>query len=336
MRLFLIKFSFFLFLILINFPTFPATYTDNKTKKVVTVLLSADTSGLNLATALQYALANLFKNIDRFNVQLSSYILSGFSPADISLSHQALVSEILSFAYLEKQQISIFLFDKEFEGRFFVATEPLFVGGMTKITTPDIERKLQAAFVTLMRAYRNKNFQYLPGAIQQMELAESEDERIRRYNAEARQLFGEFALQESPPLYVGASIGMARFGESRSTDVVNVGASIGYWLNRSFSLELNANIFTYSLASFMLKYRLPISSKFVYFTSALGIGKIISNISENRGISSNLKTGQTLFGPNVCFEIPLLGANIRAEISFLAGNGLVIIGNYGVIYSIKL
>ena len=309
-------------------------------RKSVTVLLSTDTSGYNLATALQYAVAQLFRETGPFNVQLSAYVLPGFSPEQTAETHASLVTDIFSFVYMEPERISLFLFDRFAPGRFVVASESLADPPGGELTSIYLENKLRNAFGALMVLYQNQQFQWLPGAEKsEVNLAENSDESSKRRAAEAGLLFRELTSLQQSSTYVGANFGMARFANAGSAaSTVNFGAYFGVhdvW--EKISLELGLEVFSYGLARLDARYRLPIAGKYVNLHLSAGVASILFNLTENRGFdAANVEVGQMLFGPGITFDIPLLGAIIRGGVTMYFGQGNILLGNYGVSYNINI
>lgn len=308
-----------------------------ETTKTVTVLVASDISGRNLGTPLQYAIAQLLRSVGRFNVQLSPFVLPGFTPQDTKTAHEKLATDLFTFAYLEPARLSLFLFSKEYPGQFLLISKPLRDSPGQAITIRMIEERLQLGFIALINALDAKQFQYLPGARPEAELVDSGDEMERKRAIQAGLLFRELAAIQEHPLYVGANIGMARFGTSTSsTSVVNFGGFVGYQLLGPFSVEVSLEFFSYIMAHADLRCRLPLPGKYVSFNLGVGAGRILYLLTENRGVDTNLHVGESLYGPGLTFDIPLLGAVLRGGVGLYFGTDKVLIGNYGISYSVAL
>lgn len=312
--------------------------------RMVTVLLGNDTSGYNLSSALQYAVGQLYKSVAGFDVQLSTYALPAFTTGETAKAHHSLSSEAFSFAYMDRERISVFLFDRSFPGQFIVAVSPLLDPEETQLTTPLLEAKLRRAFSETLTAYQQKKFQYLPGAGSDKGgdlAAETAEDIARRKAAEAGHLFRELASQYEHPLYVGANLGMARFTDiSGEYSVVDVGLFTGYQFNHSLSAELGIDIFSYGLLTVDLRYRLPLARKYVFLDASFGAGILLFQTSVYGtlppGQPPGLEVGKFIFGPGISLGIPLLGATIRGGIKLFLGSGALLMGSYGVAYALAL
>ena len=304
----------------------------------MSVLPSTDTSGLNLAGPLQNALARLYQSTGAFNLQLASYSLPGYAAADVKKLETYLNSPLLSFCYLEKERIAVFLFDANRPDDFIVASQSLVdANGQPVLTNEWIEHQFRAAFAQVITLYKQNQFQPLPGShVDSEQLAQEEAEDARKRAAESRRLFRELAQLEERNYYIGASVGMARFaGEGASTSTVDVGGFAGLKISDSMRLEGGVDVFSYALVHLDMRYHLPINEKYVSAALSLGVGDILTNVTKNLGYeATTLNSGQLLFGPGISFNIPLLGANIRGDLRFYLGGGSVLLGSYGLTYSL--
>lgn len=312
-------------------------------RRTVTVLLGNDTSGYNLGSALQYAVAQLFKNVDGVDVQLSTYSLPAFTQDETAKAHHALSSEIFSFAYMDRERISVFLFDRHFPGQFIVAVSALLDPGETQLTTPLLESKLRRAFSETLASYQQKKFQYLPGAGSEKGgdlVAETEEDIAHRKAAEAGHLFRELASQFERPLYVGVNLGMARYSDIEGKfSVVDVGLAAGYHLSHRFAVQTTLDVFSYGLLSIDLRYRVPLGGKYVYLDASGGAGMVLFKVGITSGFTvapPGIESGKFLFGPGLHFGVPLLGATITGGIRLFLGSGALLMGSYGVSYALAL
>ena len=278
---------------------------------------AADTSGYNLGSALQFAVGQLFKATDNFEIQLASYSLGAFTAEETKKAHQTLNSELIALAYLDRERLSLFIFDSQNAGQFIVAVTALLdpAAGETQLTTAILEDKLRKTFNEVLVLYNQGKFQYLPGSGGDKVAengADTEDDLNRRKAAEAGHLFRELAALSDKPFYIGANLGMARYADSgASNSVVDLGAFAGYRFNPRWTAEMSLDIFTYALLSVDTKYQLPLTGKYVFLDVSLGIGKILFQASNNKGFRDVGLPGGFLFGPGITLTVPLLGANLR-------------------------
>ncbi len=316
------------------------TYVPGKAR-TTTILVGSDTSGYNLASALQFAVGQLFKASGaEFNVQLASMQLAAFTEEETKKAHETLHSELFALSYLDRERISVFLFDAQAPGQFIVAVNPLLDPANPQLTTAVLEEKLRKTFGETLALYKEGRFQYLPGSREDKPgegLADAESDIARRKAAEAGHLFRELASLADKPFYVGANLGMARYADAGlSNSVVNVGGFAGYRIRDRISAELAFDMFTYGLLSFDAKYQLPLSGQYVYLDASVGFGTILFQASDNTGHESATLTGGFLFGPGLTFTVPLLGANLRGGLKFYIGSGTLLLGSYGFSYAITL
>lgn len=321
-------------------PPVKKTYVAGKAR-TVTVLVGSDTSGYNLASALQFALGQLYKTAGNdFTVQQASMALAAFTEEETRKAHQTLNSDLFSLAYLDRERISIFLFDVQAPGQFIVGVNPLLDPGVTQLTTAVLENKLRKTFTETLALYKEGRFQYLPGSREDKAgegLADAETDLARRKAAEAGHLFRELASLADKPFFIGANLGMARYADSGlANSVVNIGGFAGYRIRERISAELALDVFTYGLLSFDAKYQLPISGQYVYLDVSLGAGTILFRASDNFGHENATLPGGFLFGPGVTFTVPLLGAHLRGGLKFYMGSGSILVGSYGFSYGVTL
>ncbi len=315
----------------------PAT----KGHRSVTILTGSDTSGYNLGSALQFAIGQLFKTIEGFDVELAAYTLGAFTSEETKKAHTTLKTELIALSYLDRERISVFMFDTLKPGEFIVAVNPLLDPGQSQLTTPILEDKLRKTFNEAFAQYKAGKFQYLPGAGSEKgnENYASSDEAdlARRKASEAGHLFRELAALSDTPFYLGANLGMARYADAGTTNsVVDLGAFAGYRVAQRWTVEAGLDIFTYGLLSLDTKYQLPLSGKYVFLDASLGFGMVLFQASDNIGVDFAKLSGGFLFGPGITVTVPLLGANLRGGLKFYMGAGSILLGSYGFSYGVSL
>jgi hypothetical protein len=301
----------------------------------ISILSSTDSSGLNITGPLQQALGAMYEDTKAFKATLVQDTLPGFSETELDKMFDKYDTEVISFVYLEQQRLSLFLFDKYRKGQFIVSTQAVAITSANAVTQAMIEQQFRRAFNTLMEQYNIGRFQPMPNAEPKVDPTKLAEENLSRED-KARALFRELAAQQEGPIYIGVNLGMSRFaarGSAAST--VNVGGFAGARLNDQLHLEIGASIFSYLLLQMDWKYKLPLPKHYISIFLEGSIGQVAAVVTQNRGFNSaNLRTGQFLFGPGVSFEVPLLGASIRGEVRWYFGQANIIIGTYGVSYSL--
>jgi hypothetical protein len=302
----------------------------------IAIFSSTDSSGLNIAGPLQQALGALFEDTKAFKATLVQDSLAGFSEVELEKAFRKYDTEVISFLYLEQQRISVFLFDAYRKGQFIVSTQPVSITSANSVTQAMIETQFRRAFNTMMEQYNIGRFQPLPSTQQAEADAKKEPPKELTREEKARLLFKELAVLQEGPIYVGVNLGMARFAaKNNAASTVNIGGFAGARLSDSFRVELGASIFSYLLLQMDWKYRIPFGEHYLSVYLDGSIGQVAAVVTQNRGFNSaNLKTGQFLFGPGLSFEVPLLGASIRGEVRWLFGQANILMGTYGVSYSL--
>jgi len=308
--------------------------------RTVTVLKAQEAVDWGLGEAVQAMLArHLRDGAGEFRVSLSPVSAVSYDPGEIARLHAGLESEVLVMPYLEAQRISVFLFDASLPGEFVVASLPLFGGGVARPTNAIIRRALKGSLDEALAAYRKRAFKPLPKTPSDGTSEKEEDYaiRVRRYR-DSRRLFGELSAEEDRgPLYIGASIGMSRFGSSgRSSSTVALGAYAGSNVWDRLQAEVGVRVFTFALGEIDLRYRLPLAEKYVTLALGLGMAKVLALVAETDGFDqTSFYTTGILAGPGLSLEIPLLGAQLRGSCKWYIGDGKsVILGSYGVSYTL--
>lgn len=306
--------------------------------KNLAVLSTNESGSFGLAVSLQQALANLYQQTQYYNVQIVNQPLPAFTELEINKLYATLKTNLLSFAYLEAERITLFLFDSTRPKDFISASQGLIDPMLGNEVNPQVvEYKFRVCFNQLLSLYYQGQFQPLPSS-QNIATSENEtDDPVKRAEI-SRRLFKELASLNDGRYSIGASIGMARFtGETGSASNVNFGGLVGYSLSEKLNLEGVLDIFQYVTASLSLKYRFLLKNRYLSLYGSLNAGKILGTIMGPRsglGIEEpSLPSGGTVFGPGFTFDVPLLGASLRGDIRLLFGSGLLILGNYGLVYN---
>jgi hypothetical protein len=304
----------------------------------LTVLPTSDTSELGLAEPLQYALGQVLQSTGVLKVQLSGYSLPGFTTNDVTKAFDVLQSDLMSFTYMEKSRLSVFLFAKARPSQFIVAYRMLDDAPGGQLSSEFIETRFREAVNEVLTNYNNGAFQALPGSENQT-VAMDEGE-ARQKAEEARILFRELASLENKKYYMGANIGMARFsqqttGQSIANSTVNFGGYGGAKLGDRMAFEAGADVFSYLLLHGDIRYHMPLLEKYVDVSITGGFGHVMAAVTENRNQTSNVSmVGSTVFGPGIAFDVPLLGATVRGDVRYYFGSSSILVGSYGVIIAL--
>lgn len=315
--------------------------------RTLTVLRTTDTTSSGLAETLQFAVARWFQNSSTFRTSVSPESLPGFDYDSLYKFYKGLDSELLAFVYVENQRITLFLFDSRRPGLFLSASQPLFFGDAQRPSNTYLNGRAHAIWREISAKYETGTFQPIPNQKPAEETPTESPElayelSIRKYR-DSKRLFGELSREKDySPLYLGASIGMVRFGSNdtagfnQTSSTVNVGAFIGTSLWRRLSAEAGINLFTYALARADLTYRFPLVDRFLTLGFSAGGGKLLGLVAETDGFDNMaFLRGGALFGPGVCFDIPLLGAVIRGDLKWYFASGKsILLASYGVSYSL--
>lgn len=314
--------------------------------RALTVLRTTDTTDSGMGEALQYAIARWFQTTPQFKVSVSPESLPGFDYESLDRFYKGLESEILAFVYVENQRITLFLFDSRRPGLFLTSSQPLFFGDAKRPTNSSLNQRAHSIWREITAKYEAGSFQPVPKSKTADETPEDPELAyelsIRKYR-DSKRLFGELSRERDfSLLYLGASVGMVRFGSadaaglSRSSSTVNVGAFVGTRLWRKLSVEAGLNVFTFLLARGDLTYRFPLVDRFLTVGVSAGGGKLLGLVAETDGFDNReFLRGGTLFGPGICFDIPLLGAIIRGDLKWYFASGKsILLASYGVSYSL--
>jgi hypothetical protein len=307
-----------------------------ETARPLSVLPATDSSGLGMETSLQNELATLFQQTQSFTVSLANQTLPAFTSDDITRMATSLKTEILSFVYLEKDRLAIFLFDTSKQGKFLVSSEPLNNSPDGRLTTAWIDNQFRVGFAQLFRAYVNGDYQSLPGS--EMNDKEAEAARMRDNESrdrKARRLFRELSSLQDTTFYWGLALGVSRIATNGpGSSTVDVSGLGGWRVWDRARLEAGINLFSYLMFNIDAKLQIPLAEKYLSLYVGLGGALVATNVTQNRNFGSvQMSSGSLLGGPAFSFDVPLVGANIRGEIKYYQGSGSVLIATYGVTYS---
>lgn len=302
------------------------------------VLPTTDTSDYGLAEPLQNALAVLYQDTLLFQPELSTQTLTGYDQPSIKRAFTQNPESCLSLVYIERERIAVFFFDPTRESHYIAAMAPLSPQGQP-MSSGYIERQFRTAFDEIIQLYRKGRFDLLPGASgSSHEVAEGDVDPEMELKSETKILFRELSSVDPRKYYIGAQVGMVRFADqfSHSANTVVLGGCLGWKLRPAFHVELGGHIFAYGLFHVDARYVLPIGEKYLTLSTSIGVARNFGRVTENTGFTSTqLTPGQIFLGPGITLDIPLLGANIRADFKTYFGNrNMVLFGTYGLVYSI--
>ncbi len=305
--------------------------------RTLSILPSTDTSNFNFAAQVQQGLATLYTQTQNFVPTQTQTPMAGFAEKDVSDGFKLNQTELLSFGYLENERLSLFLFDSTHPKEFIVVSQPLVDPMLGNQVTPQvIEYKMRMNFNQLLTQYYASQFQPLPGTASDAQnlASNADDPKVRA--EQSRRLFSELTALETSKYYLGAAIGMARYaGNGLSNSGVNFGAWGGLRSGERTRFELGADFFAYALLHLDGRYQMPIAERLVTINLTLSIGRILGGIATAQfAKEATLKTGALVFGPGISFDIPLLGAQVRGDLRLYFGGGSILVGSYGISYSI--
>jgi hypothetical protein len=234
---------------------------------------------------------------------------------------------------VDRERVALFLFDINRPGRYIATSETL-AGSPTNTLTPEwLSAQMYRAFTELMKQYTLANFELIP-SIGPSSTPSAQPEISRTENN--RRLFQEMSKLQDGRIYLGANVGMARFTAGGTTSsTVNVGGYAGVKVQDRIRLELGADVYTYLMLHADLRYQLPLAERYVSISIGASMSHLTALVTQNRGFNPTaLTTGSMLYGPSLSFDVPLLGASVRADIKLLLGQSSVLIGTYGLSYAL--
>jgi hypothetical protein len=152
--------------------TSPITRT--ATARTLVIAACSDTTGLNIAPHLQNALAGLYKDTGNFKTSSTKDALTGFEADKVSAFLIKNGAELTSFVFLEKQRISILLFDKDQPGKFIASSEMVNADPKLKVNQADLENQFRVAFRRVIEHYDTQDFQSVQLTVNQQTKTENE------------------------------------------------------------------------------------------------------------------------------------------------------------------
>lgn len=301
-----------------------------------TVANTIDASPFNVGDSLRMGLGTMLQSTGSLTVQLVDYTFAAVTVEEVAKAFSSIPSDLILFAHIEKESLSVLLLAKERPTSFIVASRRLDYDSNGQTTIPHIESKFVEAVNSVLSDYNAGTFQPLPGS--QNQVAVAENEHNSRKADEARALYRELASLERETWYGAANIGMARFsqtdtsGKTNAVSNVDFGTVGGYRLNSRFAFEAGFDVFTHLLAHSEARYHIPFMNKYIDLSITGGVAKILGKFTRSAasGIDDSLSRS-VLFGPGLAFDAPLLGAIIRAEARYYLGQTSVMVATYGVL-----
>ncbi|MBY0372076.1 hypothetical protein K2X33_15440 [bacterium] len=300
-------------------------------KRTLTVLGTTDTSQLFVARKMQTLLADSFQKANLFTVSTHASSPSGYTEEALQPLFKETGAELLSFVYVDRDRAAIFLFDQNRPGKYIATSETLSGSPTNRLTETWMESQFNKAFSELMRQYSVAAFEAVPAQ-------QNEEEQTKELSREerGRRLFNELAKIQDGSSYLGASIGMVQFStQGNSASTVNLGVYGGMKLFHRLRAELGADVFSYLLLNGDLRFQLPILEGYVSLSVGVSGSYMAATVTQNRGFNPTLfQPGSFFFGPSLTLDVPLLGATVRGDIKLLMGPGTLLVGTYGLAYTL--
>jgi hypothetical protein len=302
-------------------------------QRPLAVLLTTDSSQLNLGERITGLLAQQLQATNLFSMKMFATTLPGYTTEALSQTYAQTASELISFSYVDQQRLALFLFDINRPGRYVATSETLVGAPGGQISEAWLDNQFKRAFSELIKQYSIANFELIPSSEPQAEA--SKQPEVSREEKD-RRLFNEMSKISDGAVYVGANVGMARFSaQGASASSVSVGVLAGIKIASRFRFEGGADLFSYMMLHGDLRFQLPIAERYVSLSLGASANHVTALLTQNRGFNSTyLETGSMLFGPSVSFEVPLLGASIRGDLKLLLGSSTIFLGTYGLSYTL--
>ncbi len=309
------------------------------------ILPTTDTTQWGLAEALQYSLGKLAVGTRLFNVGSSTFVLEAFTRRELRKAFASNRSPLLMFTYIEPGRVSVFFFNAYQFGKFIVGSKSLTPPDGQKISSRFIETQFKAAFDETIELFHQNKYQALPES-------EADDDSdfnggdlllSETRNTRIKEIFNEVSRLEDKPFYVGANIGIARYTlTATSSSSPLFGVSIGGRFTSRIAASLGIDLFSHLFAHGDVFYKIPFAEKYISLSAIGTVGSTIATLTENRGYGTenkglgteSMKAGSIFMGPGLAIDIPLLGATLRGEIRYYFGSSSVLVGNYGLLFSI--
>lgn len=147
--------------------------TRNVKARTLVIAACSDTTGLNIAPHLQTALAGLYKDTGNFTTSTTKEALTGYDGDKVGAFLTKNGAELTSFVFLEKQRISILLFDKTQPGKFIASSETVNADPKLKVNQADLENQFRVAFRRVIEHYDVQDFQNVQISMNQQTATES-------------------------------------------------------------------------------------------------------------------------------------------------------------------
>lgn len=224
-------------------PKTSAPVTKTAVARKLVVAACSDTTGLNIAKELQTSLSGLFKDTGAFVPSITKDSIPGYEKEKILPFLKRHDASLASFVFLEKQRISIFLFDESQPDKYIASSEPVNADPRQKVNQADLENQYRAAFKKLVEHYDTGDFQTVQVAPGQ---GKSESEAVlssEKNAAGGALLFGfsylfpsvSYSRAISPSFVMGGQFGvMAVSGASESSFVFNGILHVDYYPKELF------------------------------------------------------------------------------------------------------
>ena len=311
-----------------------ATSYGESGQREIAVLQSTDSSQLNLGDRVSGFLSQSFHQTGFFSVRAVRASLSGYTPEALADAYKETGTELISFAYVDRDRVALFLFDINRPGRYIATSETLKGSPRGRIDETWLDAQVGKAFAEMMKQYGVANFDLIPSSDPSPGSISKEPEVSRE--EKSRSLFKEMSKLQDGRIYVGASVGMARFtANGSSSSTVSVGGYAGVKLIHRVRVEAGADIFSYLLMNANLRFQLPIAERYVSLNLGATGAYVALVVTQNRGFNPTfMSTGEMLFGPSLSFDVPLLGASVRGDVRLLLGSSTIFLGTYGLAYAL--
>ena len=322
-------------LLILSFWGHLSAASETSSKLKLKLLPTSDNASLELGSVVDQKLFELYQQQSPFEVTLSNVELPGFTPLEIRRAIRDSEGELISFALLEEERLSIFLFNKFRPLEFIVSSQ----GPVNPKSSLDLDKSLKKAFSDVLLSYQFDRYQKLPTA-NSPALARS-SKLDPKAAEETRLLFRELASQMDTTFSLGAQIGMTRFAsDSTSSSVVTFGVHGGYQVNPRYSLEGGLFFSSYLTGTAGARYWMPFAEEVVKLGVGLDLAQVFLPITQNSGYGGidltynapKISNGALFAGPGLFFDIPLLGASMRGELRLFFGSTTLLMGSYGLVY----
>jgi hypothetical protein len=301
----------------------------NEVRKIA-ILQTTIAAHLDTAQKVQEQLGEKYRATGVFEVTVSPVALVGYGAEDLKKAFEQAGTDLISFAYVDKERVALFLFDANREGKYIATSVPLAGNPVNRITDEWIELSMNRALNDLLKQFSAANFEDI--SVEETDAKPAELTKAER----SRMLFNELATTHDGTYFVGANLGIARFSaQGSSASVVNIGIYGGRKVSRRFKAELGVDLYSYLMLHGDVRYQLPIAERYVTLELGLGVNHVTLQLTQNRGFNpTSVSLGQFLVGPAISIDVPLLGASVRGEIRALFGQAFILVASYGLSYTL--